>query len=564
MKKILTVCIILIITIGLSLASYTRAANNKAVPPFKSGEVVVAGAPGAHLDGLEIIKYLPNANITVVKVAKGREFGTFRRFIHRGHKASLNYIIHATYVPNDQYYSYQWNFSLVQSEEAWDLSSGDGVTVAVLDTGIASSANDGINCIVSPRDVVNNDDFPNDGDGHGTHVSGIIAQSTGNGIGVAGLSFNACIMPVKVLDDTGVGSTADIAEGIHYAVDKGAKVINMSLGTNAKYGYRHELFMDAALNYAHQNNVTVVCASGNDGYSQNVSYPAIYPTTIAVGATDINNNVTKYSNTGEGLDIVAPGGDLNKDLNGDGYADGIVQETFINFTWGYYFLQGTSMASPHVAAVVAMLYELDPNLTPDIIYQILTTTSLDLYATGYDNTSGYGLVQAYDALRETDVDGDGVFGEDDNCPNIYNPNQIDSDGDSLGNACDGCLTDTLKTSPGICGCGISDIDSDSDGTADCIDQCDNDPDKIVVGICGCGVADIDTDGDGTADCNDQCPNDLSNDADSDGVCDDIDNCPNTFNPNQKDSDKNGIGDICDSCNFYLIPTKLGGAIVICL
>jgi hypothetical protein len=102
MKKILTVCIILIITIGLSLASYTRAANNKAVPPFKSGEVVVAGAPGAHLDGLEIIKYLPNANITVVKVAKGREFGTFRRFIHRGHKASLNYIIHATYVPNDQ------------------------------------------------------------------------------------------------------------------------------------------------------------------------------------------------------------------------------------------------------------------------------------------------------------------------------------------------------------------------------------------------------------------------------------------------------------------------------
>ena len=280
--------------------------------------------------------------------------------------------------------------------------------------------------------------------------------------GVAGLAYSACIMPVKVLDDTGTGSSADIAEGIHYAVENGAKVINMSLGTDARDGVHNDPFMDVELDYAQSQGVTVVCASGNDRSRVNVSYPAIYPTTIAVGATDFSNSVTGYSNKGEGLDIVAPGGDLLKDLNGDGQPDGILQETLITGSWAYYFFEGTSMASPHVAAVVAMLIAFDSTLTPGLIYQTLTTTALDLDEIGYDTTSGYGLVQAYDALRGTDRDNDGMsdswelsHGLDPDDPSDAN---YDNDGDGLTNL------DEYHA-----GTDPQDPDTDNDGVADGFD-----------------------------------------------------------------------------------------------
>lgn len=432
MKKIPVLWISLIVTMVMTSGSYTLAAGNKIGPPFKSGELIVAGAPGSNLGGLEIVRYLPKANITVVRVERGREYAAVQRFKARGRKASLNYIVHAASVPNDPDYPDQWNFTAVRSEEAWSLSSGSGVTVAVLDTGIATGGNDGIGCIVAPKDVVYGTNYPDDYNGHGTHVSGTIAQTTGNGIGVAGLAYSACIMPVKVLGDSGFGTFSDIAEGIYYAVDNGARIINMSLATDAKDGVRNNVFVDGALDYAYSHGVTVVCAAGNDGFPQNVSYPAIYPTAIAVGATDYNNNVTQYSNKGEGLDIVAPGGDLTKDLNGDGNPDGILQETFNIGGWDYFWFQGTSMASPHVAAVAAMFIAVDSTLTPDLVYQILTTTALDLNQPGYDTTSGYGLVQAY-----SDADYDGLadswelsYGLDPENP--LDP-YYDNDGDGLTN-----------------------------------------------------------------------------------------------------------------------------------
>ena len=150
------------------------------------------------------------------------------------------------------------------------------------------------------------------------------------------------------------------------------------------------------------------------------------------------------------------------------------------------------------------------------------------------------------------VDGQVTIDADKTCTATFN--DIDLDDDDVADGIDNCLEDYNPDQ----------ADFDGDGIGDVCDQCPDDPLKTELGICGCGVADTDTDADGTADCNDQCPIDSANDADSDGVCGDIDNCPNIFNPNHKDSDKNGVGDICDSCNFYLIPNKLGGAIVICL
>lgn len=228
----------------------------------------------------------------------------------------------------------------------------------------------------------------------------------------------------------------------------------MSLGTNARYGITNDSIMDPALEDAFAAGITVVVASGNDGNRKNVSYPAIYPTTIAVGATDFRNSVTRYSNKGTGLDMVAPGGDNGRDDNNDGYADGVFQETVISGASAYYFFSGTSMASPHVAAAAAML--ISHGVTdPTDIYQRLTTTTLDLGESGYDKNSGHGLLQVYNALKSitalepvtgTDNDGDGFTEAEGDCndndENVY-PGHNDSKGrwgrNGIDNDCNGAI-----------------------------------------------------------------------------------------------------------------------------
>jgi len=219
-----------------------------------------------------------------------------------------NHIRTASYTPNDPYYQYQWHFFAVQMQQAWDISTGSGATVAVIDTGVAYEDYLGFRrapdlsgtVFLSGWDFVNNDAHPNDDDGHGTHVCGTIAQTTNNGIGVAGVAFNARIVPIKVLDQQGSGWDSDVANGIVWAVNNGAKIINLSLG-----GPDYSRTLEDAVNYAYANGVTVVASNGNDN-SGSVGYPAAYVNAIAVGAVRYDQTRAYYSNYGTALDFVPP------------------------------------------------------------------------------------------------------------------------------------------------------------------------------------------------------------------------------------------------------------------
>ena len=325
--------------------------------------------------------------------------------------AEPNYIAYAQMIPNDPYYKYQWNFKSVNAESAWEVSSGEDVVVAVVDTGIAYENYRQLwvryeiapdlngTCFVDGYDFVNNDSHPNDDQGHGTHVAGTIAQTTNNNLGVAGLSFSSCLMPVKVLDARGSGTYADIAEGIIYAADKGASVINLSLG-----GAHDSQILKNAVAYAYGKGVIVVAAAGNNGKSE-LLYPAAYNDyVISVGAVRFDETISPYSNYGTSLDLVAPGGDLSVDQNNDGYGDGILQQTFNRHPrdWGYWFYEGTSMAAPHVSAVAAMV--ISKGAETDKVREILAESAKDLGDPGRDNIYGYGLVDAYEALRMVGIE----------------------------------------------------------------------------------------------------------------------------------------------------------------
>ncbi len=253
-----------------------------------------------------------------------------------------NYKYQALEVPNDPEYSKQWNFRSINVESAWDETKGKDTVVAVIDSGVSKVPDLKLTEFVAGYDFVNNTKDVKDDNGHGTHVAGTIAQSTNNGYGVAGIAYQASIMPLKVLSSSGGGTVADIAEAIKFAADNGADVINMSLGGG---GSSH--LMEEAINYAYKKKVVIVAAAGNSG--ENASgYPARYPKVISVSATGASGEKASYSNYGAGVDIAAPGGDETAQ---------ILQNTIDPSTGESIFLgaMGTSMASPHVAGVAALI-----------------------------------------------------------------------------------------------------------------------------------------------------------------------------------------------------------------
>jgi len=253
-----------------------------------------------------------------------------------------NYQYHALEVPNDPDYSKQWNFRNINVEQAWDETQGEGITVAVIDTGVSQVPDLKLTKLVKGYDFVNDKADATDDNGHGTHVAGTIAQSTNNGYGVAGIAYKAGIMPLKVLSSTGGGTVADIAESIKFAADNGADVINMSLG-----GGGASTMIEEAIKYANSKGVVIIAAAGNEGRNAS-SYPARYPNVISVSATDAAGDKASYSNFGAGVDISAPGGSETGKIIQNTLDPSSGESVFVGF-------QGTSMAAPHVAGVAALI-----------------------------------------------------------------------------------------------------------------------------------------------------------------------------------------------------------------
>jgi len=303
------------------------------------------------------------------------------------------------FVPNDPLYAKQWHLKMINMEQAWVVTKGKGAIVAVVDSGVG---------LPDPRtyrlpddlaqtnfakgyDFVDHDDQPEDENHHGTHVAGTIAQSTNNGILGAGVAPEASIMPVRVMDADGSGDTANIVDGIHYAVDNGANVINLSIGGD------YDQVEEKAIAYAHGKGVFLACAAGNEG-KEPVDYPAGYPGCMAVSSVGPTKQLAYYSNTGDAVDITGPGGD-QKLAGADG---GVWQNTFIKskdgtVRVGFVSLQGTSMATPHVAGVAALLVSMGKK-DPDEIREILKKSATPM---GSPKQFGAGLLNAEEALKMT-------------------------------------------------------------------------------------------------------------------------------------------------------------------
>ncbi len=297
---------------------------------------------------------------------------------------------------------FQRHLPAIRAPQARAISDGTGATVAVIDTGVAqpdatgrSKAPDLAGTAFVPGwDFVQDDAIPQDENGHGTHVISTIAATTGNGYGVAGVAPGTTIMPLRVLDAAGRGEDWHVAAALRWAVDKGANVANLSIGS----AFASPVLLDAVA-YARSKGVTVVAASGNDGKGV-ISWPAAAPSVIAVGAVQFDGRRASYSNFGPNLDLVAPGGDLNLDQDGDGRPDGILQESLDpedtrRFCWCY--LAGTSMAAPQVSAVAAMLVGLDIT-APAEIERILVASAWDLGRPGRDDEYGNGILDARAAV----------------------------------------------------------------------------------------------------------------------------------------------------------------------
>ena len=295
-----------------------------------------------------------------------------------------NYIYHTSVAPNDPFYSKQWHLLNIHAEQAWTENRGKGVTVAIIDTGVSKVPDLADTEFVKGYDFVNDKVNADDDNGHGTHVAGTVAQSTNNNYGVAGIAYEAKIMPLKVLSGSGGGTISDIAEAIRFAADNQADVINLSLG-----GGGENQVMKDAIEYAYNKGVVIIAAAGNENV-ESASYPARYQHVIGVAASDAQGERAEFSNYGAGVDIAAPGGGHGSKI----WQETIDPETNTPIISGF---QGTSMAAPHVAGVAALIKSIGVK-QPDEIREILQQ-SVRKIATDPQNFYGAGHLDAAAAVK---------------------------------------------------------------------------------------------------------------------------------------------------------------------
>ncbi len=306
---------------------------------------------------------------------------------------------HTLFTPNDQFRNLQWGLQTINAYSAWDITTGShDVVIGELDTGINWRHPDlAANIWSSPQgyhgynfvknnntpmdDNVNSYDDagnwrPNTDVYHGTHVAGVIAAGINNGMGVAGMA-QVKLMAVKVMNESGEGTDVLVSLGLKWAVDNGADIVTMSLGVDGM-----STVLQNAVTYASEHGVVMIAASGNSGESH-VSYPASYPQVIAVGAVDESDRRASFSNWGTGLELMAPGLNI--------YSTKASSE--------YQYLSGTSTAAPFVAGVVGLMLSVNPALTPLRIREVLNSTATDLGNAGYDESTGWGIVDAFRAVE---------------------------------------------------------------------------------------------------------------------------------------------------------------------
>lgn len=287
----------------------------------------------------------------------------------------------------------RFNLDHINAPEGWGpLCTFTPVVVAVVDTGVDLDHPELAANLTAGQSFVSGASTPDDDHGHGSHVAGIVAAVANNGFGgVVGVAPRATVMPVKVLNAVGSGSTLDVANGITWAVDNGATVINLSLGT-----VQYSATLEDAIEYAADQGAVVVGAAGNCGdgdypfngcdFQDQPAYPALWPEVIAVGATTASMNQASFSTSGDYVEVVAPG-----------------QGILSTFAFGEYALiSGTSQAAPHVAGLAALIWSQHPGFTADQVRWAISGTALDLGAAGHDEAFGYGLIQVPGAVQLDD------------------------------------------------------------------------------------------------------------------------------------------------------------------